>query len=97
MQRLGAGGNKNKSLHLCRHLRRAGWRVVLVEAAKCADLRAASWLLLGFHVFRASPEVLMHGAGTGAAARACPGACQRSTLCLFPQTTRWGIWRCEAC
>lgn len=29
-----AGGNKTKALHMCRHLSRAGWRVVLVDGDK---------------------------------------------------------------
>jgi hypothetical protein len=29
-----SGGNKTKALHVCRHLHRAGWRVVLVDSDK---------------------------------------------------------------
>ena len=38
-----AGGNKTKALHVCRHLHRAGWRVVLVDSDKWVQSPAINY------------------------------------------------------
>ena len=32
-----AGAKSTKGLHVCRHLHRAGWRVVLVDVERCEE------------------------------------------------------------